>query len=172
MVSKENVGCVARAMRIVSLLALSMFAGDNMLFAHPLHTTLAELEVRASEHTVRITVRVFADDFARAASLRSNPGILLEATNTLLAAAYMRRALSLADAGGRTVPLTWYAARQTGNVLWITLTAPMPAGTLHLRNQILCDLYPDQVNIVQSTLGSSRSSVLYTRGDAYKVVQQ
>jgi hypothetical protein len=62
--------------------------------------------------------------------------------------------------------------RRTGDVVWLTLTAP---GTtldgLRVSNRVLVELYADQVNIVQATVGARRASLLFTRGDGAKALR-
>ena len=41
-------------------------------------------------------------------------------------------------------------------------------GDLSLRNGVLCDVFPDQVNIVQVTRKTDKRTVLFTRGDGAK----
>jgi len=39
---------------------------------------------------------------------------------------------------------------------------------LQVRNVMLCELYEDQVNVVQSTVAGARRSLLFVRGDPFK----
>ena len=128
------------------------------LIAHPLHTTMTELTIDVPHHTVRATVRVFADDFGTAAK-RSRS-----------AEAYLSGALSIVDGGGRHVSLVSCGTRRTGDLMWICVEGSFVGAeqALRISNSLLCDLFVDQVNIVQVVSGSDRRSVLFTRGDSEK----
>src|SRR5205807_2341672 len=51
---------------IATLAATIALGAPTTVAAHPLHTTLTEVTVDATAHTVRAVVRVFADDFGTA----------------------------------------------------------------------------------------------------------
>jgi hypothetical protein len=36
---------------------------------------------------------------------------------------------------------------------------------------MLCDVYADQVNVVQGMVGGTRSTLLFVRGDRFKVLR-
>ena len=46
--------------------------------------------------------------------------------------------------------------------------AGLPA--LAIANRVLCDVWADQVNVVQATIAGSRRSLLFTKGDGRKSV--
>ena len=60
--------------------------------------------------------------------------------------------------------------RRTADLVWVCVEARSPAGLapLSVRNAVMCDLFDDQVNVVQGTIGGSRRSLLFTRGDRAK----
>jgi hypothetical protein len=55
-------------------------------------------------------------------------------------------------------------------VVWLCLRAPAPraAARLTVHNRMHFELFEDQVNVVQATLGGRRRSELFTRGDGPK----
>ncbi len=128
------------------------------MLMHPLHTTMTELTVDRASHTVRATVRVFADDFARAS--RAAPS----------ADAYVAKALRLMDGGGAAIALHGCGTRQSGDLLWVCVEGTTRATSLQIANSLLCDLFDDQVNIVQVVRGTERRSLLFTRGDGAKKI--
>lgn len=130
---------------------------------HPLHTTMAEVRVEGGE--VRITIRAFADDFARAVLARLEAGAGDHVPDSL-AFAYVRRHFVLRAAGAPVV-LAWCGMVRRGDAYRLCLTA---AGVGSLRGLVVAsrlhhELYDDQVNIVQAVHGRDRASVLFLRGD-------
>lgn len=130
------------------------------LVAHPLHTTMTELTVDEPHHSMRAVVRVFADDIGSAA--RRYPS----------AEAYVARTLSVSDATGRAIALHSCGTRRSGAVLFMCAEGSYAGSVraLKVSNSLLCDLFDDQVNLVQISLGAEHHSLLFTRGDAAKFI--
>lgn len=168
---------VKRRVRFAALAALMLAgaAAPRALDAHPLHSTITELVEDRAHGVVRATIRVFADDFgtavARWAKGRVSPasGPAWDAA----VAAYSSAAFGLQDAQGRAIVTRSCGVKRTGDLLWLCLEAPtaQPLASLKVRNAVLCDLFEDQVNVVQATVASERRSLLFVRGDAYKSVR-
>lgn len=127
-----------------------------LLAAHPLHTTLTEVEDR--DGAVQLTVRVFSDDL-RAALTR-------DVTDST-AARYVRSVVTLADKDGRALSLRWCGLRRSDGIVWLCVRAIAPGGAqgLQLRVGLLFELYADQINIVQTNYDGRRGAMLFTRGD-------
>ncbi len=140
--------------------------------AHPLHSTITELVLDPAHGTVRATVRVFADDL-RSAVLRTTRGRSVPPNGPGLDAAsiaYATSVVSIRTARGYAVELRPCGARRTGDLVWLCLEGEVArgAGVLQVRNVMLCELYEDQVNVVQSTMEGTRRSLLFVRGDPFK----
>ena len=165
---------VSRAMSRIPCVALAIALGltaPRLAYAHPLHSTITEVTEDRAHGTVRATIRVFADDFSTAVthSVRGRPlsaGPQWDAA----ALAYVASVFGFTDASGRPVAVHSCGTRRTADLLWICVEAPSTGGLapLKVRNAILCDLFDDQVNVVQATSGGSRRSVLFTKGDKAK----
>jgi hypothetical protein len=138
---------------------------------HPLHTSFAELRYDAGRRTLEISLRVFADDFAAAVAHASGSAAATgdDATDRRTLA-YLTRALVITDGTGRPIPLSWCGARRAGDLLWLCLRAPLPAGPrdLGVESRVLFDRFADQANIVQATIDGSRRTLLFTRGSGAK----
>src|ERR1041385_3916284 len=117
------------------------------LAAHPLHTTLTQIELRGADGSVQLTVRAFSDDLRAA---------LGGDVSDSAASRYVRSA----------VPLAWCGLQRSDGVVWLCLrgTAPV-AGGLRVRVAVLFELYADQINIVQTNREGRRAALLFTRGD-------
>lgn len=163
----------SRWLAIVGLMLASLV--PTPLDAHPLHTTMTELIEDRARGTVRATIRVFADDFGTAVS-RSVRGRALApgAAWDAAAVAYTARAFGMRDAAGRPLALASCGIRRTADLVWVCLEArtPQAMATLQVRNAVLCELFDDQVNVVQGTLASGqRRSLLFVKGDGWKKVR-
>jgi len=137
-----------------------------MAAAHPLHTTMAEVSIDRARNTLRIVVRVFADDFGTAVNFGGTSGPW-----DARAAAYLARAISAIDETRRPLAMRDCGTRRQGDLLWLCAEATVgPARRLALRDQMLCELFADQVNVVRVTDGGMTKSLLFTRGDRDKPI--
>lgn len=154
-----------------AVLAAAIVAMPSTADAHPLHTTLTEVSVDATSHSVHLVVRVFADDLGAALARRAHlPSVPAGRAWDDAASSYVVSAVAIADRGNRAVALRSCGTRRSGDLLWICLegTTLEAAQELRGRNAMLCDLFDDQVNIVQFVTGAQKHSVLFTRGDGLK----
>ena len=98
------------------------------------------------------------------------PYILVDAVLVTAAQSYVASTFAITDAGGRALALHQCGIKQTGDLLWVCAEAAAPKGigALRVLNRMLCELYSDQVNIVQSNDRGTKRSILFTRGDGTK----
>jgi len=160
------VGGGARAVGLSALvLGATLAVGvAARLVAHPLHTSLAAVRYDARAAEVQVSLRVFTDDFARAAGAKS-----VEEAGTM---AYIARQFVLATTDGSRLPITWCGVRREGDLSWICLRARTPTAVhgLRLSNRLLVEHFDDQVNIVQVELDGRRTSYLFTRRDGPRTI--
>lgn len=158
----------ARAGRLALTIgvALALYSPLRPLGAHPLHTTITELTEDRAKGTVRAMVRVFADDFGTVVARRSRGAPLSDAN----AFAYVSNTFSFIDRTGRVLSVQSCGIRRTADLVWVCMEARAPSGLapLSVRNAVMCDLFDDQVNVVQGTVSGARRSLLFTKGDRAK----
>ena len=153
----------------VLALAVLVVPAVRPAFAHPLHTTLAELSYDPSVHQWNVSIRVFAGDFAAAVLPRRAPGVDMMPPDSAMLRYVTERFSVVAPSAGR-VALRWCGARRQGDALFLCLraTAPgSPAGA-RMSNTLLNEVFADQVNIVQASYGGRRRTVLFTSRDGLK----
>lgn len=163
---------VRRARLLLLLLLLPVLLGAARAAArHPLHTTLTQLSLQPATRSVEIVMRVFVDDLSVAVARDGGRPVVAPPADSAVYR-YVIGAFALTDRAGRRLPLRWGGARRTGDLLWLTLTAPAATlDGLRVSNRVLVELYADQVNIVQATVGARRASLLFTRGDGAKLLR-
>jgi hypothetical protein len=157
----------------LSLSCAAISLGAKSETAHPLHTTLVQLTYDARGRVLEGTIRVFAGDFAAAVAKRGGVATPNDDRVTDAAAfAYVSRTFRLSDATGHDVPLAWCGSRRANDLLWLCVRAANASApeVLKLSDQMLCELFDDQINIVQSAAGEKHASMLFTKGDGAKNV--
>jgi hypothetical protein len=118
---------VVRAARSLGALALAvMIAGSALvaravsLEAHPLHTSLAQLTLDERASTVEISLRLFADDFSRAAAQYAGMAPARDSTVPERAAqAYLAYTFAVADANRAPLALEWCGMRRAAEITWV-----------------------------------------------------
>jgi hypothetical protein len=132
-----------------------------------MHTAVAEITHTAGTPAAEIVIRVFADDFGT--SVPETPGTA-DADSAM--SRYVRGHFALADRAGRPVALRWAGASREGDVILLRLAVPAPSGLIGARvaNALLCERFPDQVNIVRAVYDGHSTTLLFTPGDAAKVL--
>jgi hypothetical protein len=147
----------------------ALLASPQKAAAHPLHTTFTDVAVDPVHGGLRLTIRVFADDFRVAASklARTRAGTH-RALSDSVSAWYVSARVQLLDARGRRAPLVWGGVRRDGETLQLTLYAPSVRSMAGARvgNGLMVELFDDQINIVRVERGERRSTLLFTKRDA------
>ena len=137
--------------------------------AHPLHTTLTTVTWDGDRHELAVAVRTFTQDLVDAVA--NAPGSPTTTGSVLASAAcrYAAAALSVRDAAGTALPVARCVTEHAADVTWIRLAVPVqrPQG-LRLRNALLFERFPDQINIVQANVAGATRTILFTTGDGPK----
>src|SRR3954462_15725120 len=133
--------------------------------AHPLHSTLVEIEYQPESKSAVIRVRAFSDDLTAAVAVASDSS----ASDSALSG-YIRGTLALVDSAKRPIPLRWQGAQQTGDMMLLQLRARLEGGLSHagVLSALLWERFPDQVNIVRASYGGRTEALLFSRGDLAK----
>ena len=164
-------GARAFATTVSAVLCAATSLGAASEAPHPLHTTLVQLLYTERTRVLEGSIRVFAGDFASAVA-KHGAGAALNDDRVADAAAYayVSTTFRVRDANGRAVALAWCGSRRVNDLLWLCVRAANAAApsTLMLSDQMLCELFDDQINIVQTVAGDEHASMLFTKGDGPK----
>jgi uncharacterized protein DUF6702 len=155
----------------IALCSSAVAVSARVASAHPLHTTLVQLTLDERTRTVESSIRVFASDFAAAVAKRKGATVPSgDLVSDAEAMTYVRTTFLVSDASGHALPLAWCGSRRAGDVLWLCVRAmsTAPPNEVMISDQMLCELFDDQINIVQTTNGRKRASMLFTKGDRAK----
>jgi hypothetical protein len=143
------------------LLALAL-AGGRM---HPMHTAVVELTQPTATSATSVQIRVFTDDLRAVVPLS-----LGAVAGDSAVARYLRGTFQLADRRGRPVALRWEGLERTGDVTRLQLAATVPGGLTGARVAVLmlCERFPDQVNIVRASYAGQATTILFLTGEVAK----
>ena len=143
------------------LLGLFLFNAN----VHPYHVSATEIEYDAKSKRVEISTKIFTDDFENVLAKLykqktdlSNPRLKVQMT--LLVNKYITTHLSL-KSGDKILPVKLYDWEIDHEAVFIYTTAEavaFNAKSIAVENNVLYDLFDDQVNIVHFIYNGNRKS--------------
>jgi hypothetical protein len=160
---------VVRKFILIGVLA---FAPLQSLAAHPLHMSFTEVRRVNRSESVELSIRVFADDFSTAAARYSRARLdSSQIIDSRRAFAYTLAKIRLSHRNGSPVALVPCGMTRVGVMLHLCLRARLASSEpLQIANTMMTDLFGDQVNVVQSVGGRSRTSRMFVKGDTWKPI--
>ncbi len=148
---------------------------------HNVHVSVTQIEYNEVKQSTRLIIRVFADDLENALSQHTKRTIKIDATSDInkreigqMLIVYLRLHLELKNKSGRQVKLEWVDLEGDGAVFWLYVEGKMPGGLegTQLKNRIFCELFDDQVNIVNATLKGKKIGLMFETKDEFKVITE
>jgi len=168
-----EIGVVA----LILLLPSGLFAASSTF--HKFHVSVSQVEYDRVRQTSRIMIRVFADDLQTAVSQHVGRTLRIQGapiTNDReiggLIHSYVRDRLELRTRDGRAVSLNWAGLEAQSDVVWLYVEGRTPGGLAgaQLRNRLFCELYEDQVNIVNTLHQQKTIGVMFEPKDDFKSI--
>lgn len=158
---------------IAGLLLSPVLMTSGRAEAHPLHTSLAELTYDARTGAVQVSLRVFVDDFTRAAVAFQKKQNAVRPTSAGQTQSplvgYALASFQLTDSRGHRVGLSNCGGKRVGDLMWLCFRGQAaPGGRLRVMSRVLFDNFKDQINIVQATSGDRHVNLLFTPGESAK----
>ncbi|MGH9853603.1 MAG: DUF6702 family protein [Blastocatellia bacterium] len=144
-----------------------------------MHVSVTHLEFNQPKQTVEIVIRVFTDDLENALSQHAKRAVKIDPATANkdkqigdLALAYLRANFELRNKVGRPVKLNWAGLEGQMNMVWLYLKGRMPGGLAgaQLRNDVFCELFDDQVNIVNAKQQGKQIGLMFESKDGFKTL--
>lgn len=136
---------------------------------HDYHVSLTQLQHNVGEKTIEISMRVFTDDLETALS-RANGNKKLIITNEDRNGEFLKRYLlghfQIKDGKKQILNFTYLGKEQEVEATWIYLEIP-GVSTLSgatLKNDVLMEVFDDQVNMVNFKSESGKKTYLFKKG--------
>jgi len=146
---------------------------------HKIHVSVTTLEF-SPRQTVEIVIRVFSDDLENALSRRAERAVKIDPATAgkdrqvvELVMAYLRSNFELKNKAGRPVALSWNGIEGQPDMFWIFVKGRAPGGLegAQLRNKIFCELFDDQVNIVNAKHQGKQFGLMFESKDDFKILR-
>ena len=146
-------------------------------WAHGVHASLTSIDFNSQTNALEITIVMTADDLEML--LRRETGRQIELDRTpgaeKLVYEYVKKSLALRTRGGEAVALDWVGMEVRTAKLTVFMEAKAlksPAG-MTIRNELLFDMLPDQVNMlaVKRDHKGKSSDHLFQVGGSWQTVR-
>ncbi len=142
-----------KALVLAALFGALLISGSWL--PHKFYVSLTELRYNTRTERYEVSMRIFPDDLDRALLERSGIRTQLatelehERADSLLKTYLLENITIRAD--GREIPLNYLGKEPESDAVWCYLESdPFPApGDLYIRHDLLTEIFPEQVNIVQ-----------------------
>jgi hypothetical protein len=147
---------------------------------HKIHVSVTNLEFDQPKQLVEIVIRVFTDDLENALSQRAKREMKVDPATAgkdrqviEQVMAYLRSNFELKNRAGRPVTLSWNGIEGQMDMFWIYVKGRMPGGLegAQLRNKIFCELFDDQVNIVNAKHQGKQIGLMFESKDDFKALR-
>lgn len=152
-----------------SLIGLFVLAVVTAFGYHDYHVSLTQIQQNTAEKTMEISMRVFTDDLEIALS-KSNGNrkfiVNNKDSNDEFLKRYLLRHFEFKDAKKKIVNFKYLGKEQEADATWIYLEI---AGVstwsgMSLKNDVLMEVFDDQVNMVNFKSESGKKTYLYKKG--------
>jgi hypothetical protein len=142
--------------------------------AHKFHTSFAEADYNAETKSLEITLRTFPDDLENAIRKRGGKRVSPDDEKAFgaQAFAYLQETFQVKTAKGGAAKLSWVGMDAGVDSAWLYFEAALPEGVegAQLHQQFLCDLYDDQINLVNVKSGGRKVELRFERGGEFKEI--
>ena len=139
---------------------------------HEFYVSITEIRYNAQRERFEISMRIFPDDLDRA--LLERNGIRTQLATALehdladsLLMLYLLEDFSL-EVDGEALELTYLGKEAESNAIWCYLESSVRSApeTIQIRNRILTEYFPDQVNIIQVYRGKWNNGLMLDRNES------
>lgn len=148
--------------------------------AHKFHVSVAQLEFNEKEQAAEIVLRVFTDDLENALSQHAKRPIKIDPATangdkqlgaTIIA--YLRARFALQSKTGRPVRFSWVGLEGQADMCWLYIEGKLPGGLAgaQLRNKIFCELFDDQINIVNAKIQNKQIGLMFEPRDDFRALK-
>jgi hypothetical protein len=153
-------------------------------YSHKIHVSVMNLEFDRPKQTVEIVIRVFTDDLENALGRRAKQAMKIDLATAgkdrqfiEQVMAYLRGGFELKNKAGRPVALSWNGVEGQpdgqADMIWIFVKGRMPGGLegAQMRDKIFCELFDDQVNIVNAKHQGKQIGLMFEPKDDFKILR-
>jgi len=154
------------------------FVLQVMVFAHPLYISVTEINHNASDKTLEVSCKIFADDFEKALTAAANKKVDLfnpKDKNEVdkLITDYIKKHLGI-KLDGKAVSFSLVGFEREEDAIWsyfqVTGISTAPK-KIEIMDNILYEVYDKEINLVHASVGGNRKSTKLDAPEANAVIE-
>lgn len=164
-------------MRLLAVL-ICLLGSASVVEAHSVHQSTAEVEYNARTHKLEVSLTVFINDLELALIRQSERLMSFEKTPAKEFDAeiqtYLAKMFVVTGADGKAAKLEWLGreldedtskTRDPAVTLFFEVPLPQGVDRAMLQQAVFCDLFQDEVNLVQVRSGGRKVEMQFEKGD-------
>lgn len=151
----------------------SLTTYHSTFIKHAFHTSITQIEYNSKAKSYEVSIRIFTDDLETAidaANHKKGTKIVNGDKNDALLANYLNQHFSLVTPQNKKIALNYIGKENEELATWIYLEIadePFAKGT-KIQQNVMMELFDDQVNIVNFKKGELRKSFLFNKNNQVK----
>jgi hypothetical protein len=158
----------------------SVYRASFIPISHKIHVSVTYLEFNQLKQTVEIVIRVYTDDLENALSRGGSQAVKIDPAKDAkdkrqaeMVMAYLRKNLELKNKAGHQVSLSWVGIEEQLDMYWLYVKGRLSGGFegAQIRNKIFCELFDDQVNIVNAKHQGKQIGLMFESKDEFKAIR-
>lgn len=159
------------------ILYVTCFIFLSAFARHDFHTSLTQMHFDPKSQTVEVSIRLFTDDLETALTRENGEKKVrfesADKPNQLLEK-YVRRHFLVADSQRKQRAYTYLGYEPEGDAQWVYLEMPAagaePFKNIVIKQDILMDLFGDQVNLVNIQYHQQKKTVVFRNNQPVQAV--
>ncbi|MDX2033707.1 MAG: DUF6702 family protein [Blastocatellia bacterium] len=169
---------VALSLLWLTLLALPLDGEARAAALHKFHVSVSQVEYNASGQSVEVVMRIYSDDFENALSRHAKRPVKIDPARDKemgeVVMSYLRGQFELKTRAGKPVKFTWVGLEAQVDMFWLYFEGKVPGGFsgAQLKNRVLCELFEDQVNIVNVKYQGKQAGTMFEPKDEFKPISE
>lgn len=150
----------------------------SSLHAHSLHQSTAEVEYNSKTKKLEVSLTVFINDLETVLIRQTERDLRLDKTPVAefdaQILAYLTKTLVVTDAVGKSAKIEWVGrqldedTKKSGDpTVTLFFEIPLPDGLMgtKLQHSVFCELFKDQVNLIQIQHNEQKRELQFKAGD-------
>lgn len=158
-------------------LLIVLFTGLSAMSLHKFYVSIFQMNYVPEKKTMQITARIFTDDLEKALEKKSKKKIYLATPNEApeteeLLKKYLAEKVRIKI--NNTEKTIRFLGRETEDdvvICYLTVPVSEKINTLEVYNTVLTEIFPDQQNIIHTSVNSNKKSLLLTNSKPKELIE-
>ncbi|WP_177730047.1 DUF6702 family protein [Flavobacterium inviolabile] len=158
-------------------LLIVLFTGLSAMSLHKFYVSIFQMNYVPEKKTMQITARIFTDDLEKALEKKSKKKIYLATpkeapeTEELLKKYLAEKVRIKINNTEKTIRFLGRETEDDVEICYLTVPVSEKINTLEVYNTVLTEIFPDQQNIIHTSVNSNKKSLLLTNSKPKELIE-